>query len=45
MKFYYLFFFFYIIFYKVSAELKLTPILEDLNKPWSITSKVALNIS
>ena len=38
MKFYYLFFFI-LFFTKVSAELKLTPILEDLNKPWSITSK------
>ena len=38
MKFCYLFFFIFF-FTKVSAELKLTPILEDLNKPWSITSK------
>ena len=38
MKFYYLFFFI-LFFTKVSAELKLTPILEDLDKPWSITSK------
>ena len=34
-----LFIFFIFFFTKVSAELKLTPILEDLNKPWSITSK------
>ncbi len=38
MKFYYLFFFIFF-FTKVSAELKLTPILEDLNKPWSVTLK------
>ena len=38
MKFCYLFFFIFF-FTKVSAELKFTPILEDLNKPWSITSK------